>query len=30
MDITLKILGVIAGFIAYVGLPALVLIKKDL
>ncbi len=30
MDHTLMILGFIAGFIAYLGLPALVLIKKDL
>lgn len=30
MDSLLTILGFIAGFIAYLGLPALVLIKKDL
>lgn len=30
MDTTLMILGFIAGFIAYIGLPALILIKTDL
>lgn len=30
MNTTLTILGFVAGFIAYLGLPALVLIKKDL
>ena len=30
MNDTLIVLGFITGFIAYLGLPALVLIKKDL
>lgn len=30
MDTTLMVLGFVAGAIAYIGLPALILIKKDL